>query len=94
MLMPAEQRYFMLVEQMLGEAIDLYREYVECYGYEPELARAQAIVDTLEGASASLEALRREANDGSALVRPPGAETRQNRRDARLARPGATVPSR
>ena len=55
-----EQHHFMTVEQMLGEAIDLYREYVERHGYDPERAKAAAIAQILEGASVDINALRRE----------------------------------
>ena len=55
-----EHHDFMTVEQMLGEAIDLYREYVERHGYPPERAKAAAIAEILEGARVDIDALRRE----------------------------------
>ena len=60
MLMPVERHCFMRVEQMLGEVIDLYREYVERHGYPPEQAKAAAVAQILEGARVDINALRRE----------------------------------
>ena len=38
-----EHHDFMTVEQMLGEVIDLYREYVERHGYPPSKRRPRQL---------------------------------------------------
>jgi hypothetical protein len=42
------------VQQLAQDAIDLYREYLSVHGYDEARARAQAIAETVEGATAAL----------------------------------------
>lgn len=37
---------------LLAETVDLYREYVEQHGFDPDAAQSQAVRDTLDGMEA------------------------------------------
>ena len=46
---------------LIESAIDLYAEYVERHGYEPDQAKAAAVAEVLESLEVNMTELEREA---------------------------------
>lgn len=50
----------MTAQQIADDAIGLFIEYRDRHGYDEDRARAQAVIDVIEGASVDVDALHAE----------------------------------